>query len=359
MNKPKGGTRPIAVTDVIRRWITKAIALSYRDKWAENLGHMQYAVGTPAGVEKLIRAVESYIEGAGEDQCIGGIDSENAFNSCDRNAFMTELQTDFPELVPFFDMWYAGESDLRFFMDDGTTRTIKSSEGTQQGDPAGMFLFCLGLKKPLKNIKERVPEALVAASADDITIGTSTQNFENIWSIAEEELSKYNLRINRGKSHVYCFNPSGLPQEPHFPEGIEISNEGIVILGVPIGSEQFTSKFLQDLLTSHKKGLLSKLPKLGHSQTALILLRLCADTRVGYLNRLLNPSSAAKQAFLKGHDANIVECLQQILSLPALDGQVKAQISLPLHMGGMGVASSYVISNAAYAGSVLNTLEDV
>ena len=112
--KPNGGTRPIAVTDVLRRWVTKGIALTYKERWAEALGPLQYAVGTQAGNEKLIRAVESFLEGIGEDFCLGGLDSANAFNSCDREWFMSELQQDFPELVPFFDIWYSGEAELRF-----------------------------------------------------------------------------------------------------------------------------------------------------------------------------------------------------------------------------------------------------
>jgi hypothetical protein len=39
--KPDGGTRPIVKTDVLRRWITRAIALKYREKWAEWLGTNQ------------------------------------------------------------------------------------------------------------------------------------------------------------------------------------------------------------------------------------------------------------------------------------------------------------------------------
>ena len=104
---------------------------------------------------------------------------------------MTELQKEFPELVPFFDMWYKGEAELRFHMSDGSIRAIKSSEGTLQGDPAGMFLFCLGLRRSLISIKERAPLALVAASADDLSIGSTVDCFGNIWEVAEEELAKY------------------------------------------------------------------------------------------------------------------------------------------------------------------------
>ena len=111
--------------------------------------------GTKAGAEKIVHATNSFIEGSDKhDYYFGGLDCRNAFNSCNRKMFMDNLKSEFPEIFPFFYSLYSGEGDLILWMDDGTNRTIRSSEGTLQGDPAGMFLFALGLKIPLQAIEQ-------------------------------------------------------------------------------------------------------------------------------------------------------------------------------------------------------------
>ena len=123
--------------------------------------------------------------------------------------------------------------------------------------------------------------SIVAASADDESIGSSCQDFGEVWAIAEEELGKFNLKVRRDKDQIYWFNQSEAAPEFAFPEGINVSQEGIVILGVPIGSQGFQSKFLKDLLESHRL-LLSKILRLGNTQVALVMSRMCANTRVGF-----------------------------------------------------------------------------
>ena len=54
--KKKGGTRPIGLLDIIRRWLTRAIGIPYKKRWAEHLGPTQFAVGTKAGIDKIVHS---------------------------------------------------------------------------------------------------------------------------------------------------------------------------------------------------------------------------------------------------------------------------------------------------------------
>ena len=61
--KKKGGTRPIGLLDIIRRWLTRAIGIPYQKRWAEHLGPTQFAVGTKAGIDKIVHTLNCIIQG--------------------------------------------------------------------------------------------------------------------------------------------------------------------------------------------------------------------------------------------------------------------------------------------------------
>ena len=359
--KPDGSTRPIALIDILRRWLTKAVAFQYKKEWASCLGRLQYAVGISAGVEKIVHTLNTFIEVADNDLfCVGEADCRNAFNCCNREMFMTNLQTNFPELFPFFYLWYSGESKLIFEMENGSKQFILSSEGTTQGDPGAMFLFCVGLKTPLTNIAKRAPpQSMIVSFADNINLGSKKEDFNILWQITEEELAAYHLKVRRDKSYVYPLHSGEHQIEVHnYPEGIQILYEGFKSLGIPIGSEAFIEEVLNKKLKKNEN-LINGIIELDDLQIGGLLLRYCANSRINYWNRILPPQSLAKQNFLENHDKSILNCFKQIHRISSVDDSQRVQIALPLSMGGMGLLSAFQHSKAAYIGSVTETVKEI
>jgi len=360
--KPDGSTRPIALIDILRRWITKAVAFQYKKKWAQCLGSIQYAVGISGGNEKIIHTLSSFIEAVDNNVfCIGEGDCRNAFNSCNREMFMLNLKKEFFELYPFFYLWYSGESKLIFEFEDGSKKFILSSEGTTQGDPGAMFLFCVGLKTPLTNIQNRAPpQTMIVSFADNINLGSEKKHFNTLWNIAENELAAYNLQVRRDKSYVHPLNLSCDDESEAilYPEGIQILTEGFKSLGVPIGSDAYVEKLLQKILQKNAK-LLNGIVGIGDNQISGLLLRYCANTRINYWNRVIPPQSAPKKKFLQNHDEAILLCFKQTNNVSSVSEIQKQQFALPLSMGGMGFLSAVQHSSAAYIGSVTEAVKEI
>ena len=351
------GVRPLAVGNTTRRVITRAIAFDYKDKWCEAVGPHQYAIGTESGLDKLYRGVQSYTEANPTDHSILQLDGRNAFNACNRQIFLDSLASKFPELTPFFALWYDGEAPLWFRFEDGSIGVIPSSDGSQQGDPAGGFLFSLGFAIPLENIVQRVPHALVAAATDDLHIGVPTQDIPLVWEVASEECAKYNIELVARKSKIYTPHFTSTDPQSIAPSSATCTSDGIRVLGSPLGSEEYMSSFISSLLQDHQP-LLSVLPLLGDNQVALLLLRYCCLPRIHHLLRTVSPYSIAISALTAIHDSNIMKCFSDITGLTASPSIVR-QIRLPIRLGGLGLTSTSAVAEAAYIGSVASCLSDV
>jgi len=364
--KPDGGVRPITVTDTFRRLVTRAVAFKYRTTWCSFLGPNQFAVGTKAGSEKLVHCVSAFINSVEEGTCSALLlDCVNAFNACDRKVILDALHGAYPELEPFFKQFYGGRSPILYRGADGSPHYIWSEEGTMQGDPAGPFLFCLGLKACLDAIEAQLPaSAIILSLMDDITVLLDSESALEAFKICQRELkSKFNLELNVMKSKVVPFGDT--PAGPQFPEatldemrvcrleGLEIARNGAKLLGCPIGTDAFKQSFFHAKL-EEIQGLLHKIGLLHNSQIQILLLRFCAHPRVIYWNRLIDPRTPGKREFLLQHDGQIVRALQSALQIQPSDFQAHTatQLSLPANLGGAGLSSQAGLSEIAFASSI-------
>ena len=81
------------------------------------------------------------------------------------------------------------------------------------------------------------------------------------------------------------------PAIPVWKGDLEPAENGIVILGTPVGSEEFVARILERRL-AHQKQLLDLLPRVPHLQAAWLLLLYCAVPRANHLVRSLPPDRA-------------------------------------------------------------------
>ena len=128
------GVRPIAVGEVHRRIICKAIMRVIERDVLAAIAPLQTCVGVPSACEAAVHAMvfsDTNVEG------ILLIDASNAFNALNRKAALHNFPRLCPSLVQIFKNTYT--KPIRLFVAGGGE--ISSCEGTCQGDPLAMAIY--------------------------------------------------------------------------------------------------------------------------------------------------------------------------------------------------------------------------
>ena len=100
------------------------------------------------------------------------------------------------------------------------------------------------------------------------------------------------------------------PAIPVWKGDLAPAENGVVILGTPVGSKEFVARILQRRLV-HQKHLLELLPRVPHLQAAWLLLLYCAVPRANHLVRSLPPDIV--QEFAEAHDESIWSTFQELI----------------------------------------------
>ena len=132
--------------------------------------------------------------------------------------------------------------------------------------------------------------------------------------------------------------------------------QGLMVLGTPLGSAAYVQAALQSKREAHD-ALLDKIPGVPDMQSAWLLLLLCGATRANYWLRVLPPQTTLE--FARRHDAAVVRCLADLLAndVPhTLDTPAMRRAHLLLAMGGLGLRSAVNGRYAAYWASWADTL---
>ena len=106
---------------------------------------------------------------------------------------------------------------------------------------------------------------------------------------------------------------------PQFPE----SEQGMMVLGSPLGHPSFIQQFLQKKALEHRT-LLDRVPQLP---SAWSLLLHCASAKANCLLRVVEPNAVAEFAHL--HDQRIWNCLCQVFHA---DPSQNEEVILSLHL---------------------------
>ena len=133
------------------------------------------------------------------------------------------------------------------------------------------------------------------------------------------------------------------------------AEQGIKILGTPLGHPDFVQNQLQHV-REHHQTLLDRIPLVPDVQSCWALLLHCAAARASYFIRVVPPELS--EEFATSHDNALWMCLSRVLDMPpdACARSAKDTASLLLAFGGMGLRSAVRTAVPAYWASWADAL---
>ena len=78
--------------------------------------------------------------------------------------------------------------------------------------------------------------------------------------------------------------------------GLTVVRQGMKVVGVPVGTEQFQRDFLQEAVNGEPAELVRALVPMKNAQASFHILRLSATSRLSHLIRTVQPSIACQAA---------------------------------------------------------------
>jgi hypothetical protein len=346
VRKPNGKIRPIAIGEVILRTLGKCIMLQTKDIQQEVFENLQLGVGTRAGIDTIHSAMymlnKRMANVVDYDQGILTIDFKNAFNTIGRGAISSAILQYAPSLHPLFKWLYCNESSL--VMNHAPFCT--SCSGVRQGCVLGPLFFSIGIQPILKALSTEFPTIHIFGFLDDITLTGPKNTLMDAYRFIRGKGIEIGLEINPTKSHLFARTP------PLDLEGINFSRDGIMILGSPIGNDNFVATHLDQQL----EDILRPINRIKDFTTdiAYTLLRTCIISRPFFVFKAIFPSLSDIQS--QEFDNQIINCMERIVNdgneMPMESRRVS---SLPIRFGGLGLRSIHDTKSTAWCISFLRS----
>ena len=347
--KKDGGIRPVAVGNLLRRLVAKCVASAIYEAAATYLAPHQLGVGVQGGSEAILHAVRQAVE-VDPNIWVFQADYINVFNTASRSVGLAEVSRLFPQVLKWCTTCYSTPSILIF----GDV-IIMSESGFQQGDPIAAILFAL-VKQPVINIiEEEVPRLKAHAwFYDDGVAAGAREQLAAVVDILRREGPARGLHLSSTKSTVWCPRAAGeAGEEDPLGRGIpRVKEEGIRLLGAPVGSSRFVGEELAKVAARVDR-ITALLPDMADPHTEFVVLRntLCLP-KVMYSLRTVDTSNHPE--FTNAIDKITRDAVSSILGSPLLAHQWD-QANLPVGMGGLGVMAAADHGAVAYATSYLSS----
>ena len=234
------GVRPIAVGEVFRRVIGKAIIQVINRDVRDVIFPYQLCVGIPSGCEVALHAMDQTFHQTNTEGVLC-VDAENAFNSLNRQAALHNVPRLCPALGQVFCNTY--QAPIRLFAAGGGE--IASKEGTSQGDPLAMAIYAVATIPMIKAIAEECPSTSTLWYADDDAAAGTIAELKRYWESLLDLGPGFGYHPNSSKT-VLLTKPDHLQaaQRAFAGTGIEIVDSGVKYLGGTIGSNTFAERQL-------------------------------------------------------------------------------------------------------------------
>ena len=135
--------------------------------------------------------------------------------------------------------------------------------------------------------------------------------------------------------------------------GLPLSQQGLKVLGIPIGQPAFVSDFLERK-SREQQTLFQRIPAVNDPQAAFLLLLMCGSIRANFWMRAVRPEDS--EGFATRHDENVWACLRELLGMPNAPPEARVIATLALSAGGLGLVSAVRVRPAAHWASWADSL---
>jgi hypothetical protein len=326
---------------------------------------IQFGVGVPGGCEIMAAAINAHLELHQEHVDIS-CDARNAFNSWCRSRLWDPLRKTFPSLFAFAKLLYGQASDIIFHEDGQGLASIVNSVGSRQGCSLGSLLYCVAIHPLLVQLQGEFPDLLILAYCDDVHIvGPPDQaikayrKYASMYNSAlQGELRDnkgcvYSPTINRDALHALGL-PTSVAPELATPSKMPFTNEGLRVLGAPVGSQAFYESFCSDttenILADFE--ILARMPTL-QGQHVVATKALCH--KINHLLRNIPGGEREYESTAARYDEVILQVPTRAsgsLVLPDLSKQIAQQ---PWSLGGMGYRTWRKYADGAYLSAYVHS----
>ena len=264
-------------------------------------------------------------------ECVLLVDASNAFNSLNRVSALNNINYTCPEFELYLKNTYGLTADL-FLCDGMTHETMKSAEGTTQGDTAAMPMYACCLMPLIRSLKDSSLTQIFYA--DDGLGGGKLSSVKSWWDKIKCDGPGYGYLPNPGKSWLIV-KPEYEETAREIFTDVNITTDGQRYLGSYIGTEESQREFVQNEVAKWNEEI-SQLCEIAvnEPQLAYSAYTIGISKRWSYLMRTTPGIS---------EQLGVIEKTIHQKLLPALTGQhvigdnLRSVVSLPVRFGGLGI----------------------
>lgn len=383
LKKKPYGVRPIAIGETWLRIISKLVLKTdpvLVEAYEKNIapiryvGARQFGVLTRCGTEAVAHAIREAVH-TGRALASLSLDFMNAYNIPLRERIAEAIRRLAPSHFPYFTWSYQHEAPLYCVNKQKDIVRLLSSSGVRQGDVLAPLWYCMATRCILDQLEDEFPLVEVYAYIDNIDIlilapPCSTdaelnidheavpyqepdkfvhQTVSRILQSVSETAATIGARLQPHKCSLFSLNPEHVSRCHDL--GLQISTEGSVILGTPVGSDNYVSAQVNQSLSSYGQRLINALLAVDiPAQDKMLLLRHCISNTPMHLARTISLTNTPTQQIFGEWDQAISQALSEILHHDVIPSTL---IDLPIRVGGFGLRSMSKLCPIAFSASLL------
>eukprot|EP00117_Sycon_ciliatum_P037591 scpid15790/ scgid28089/ len=234
------GVRPIAVGEVHRRIIARAVMRVVESDVMDVVAPSQLCVGIPSACETCVHAMREGFNNPSTEGILL-VDASNAFNSVNRKAALHNIRRLCPALATFASNTHTDR--VRLFVTG--SGELHSTEGTCQGDPLAMAIYALAITPLVRRLAHLHPDTFQLWYADDDAALGRLLRLRGYWDTIAALGPRYGYNPNAQKTVLVVKNHLLEQANTVFDgTGVIITGEGSKYLGAPIGTPEYCSQHL-------------------------------------------------------------------------------------------------------------------